>query len=86
MEMYRIYSRKKKDSLIINKSPFVFSKEDVEFRCERANKNFSGSKHTAFLSENYTAKEIRYLYPENISFSKLKTLVKDLKNDHMSIL
>jgi len=86
MKMYRIYSRKKKNNLMIYKSPFVFSEEDAEFKCKQANKNFSNSKHTIFLSKNYTKKEIRYIYSEDISFSKLEALVKGLKNDNMPIL
>jgi len=78
MKMYRIISAVK--------SPFVFSKEDAEFRCKQANKHFKNVNHTIRLSENYTKKEIRYLYSEDISFSKLETLVKGLKNDNLSIL
>jgi len=78
MKMYRIISAVK--------SPFVFSKEDAEFRCKQANKNFKNNHHTIKLSENYTTKEIRYMYPEDISFSKLETLVKELKNNEVPIL
>jgi len=73
MKMYRIISAVK--------SPFVFSKEDAEFRCEKANEYFKNVNHTIKLSEHYTKKEIRYLYPKDISFSKLEALVKGLKNN-----
>lgn len=78
MEFYRIISAVK--------SPFVFSKEDAEFRCKQANKHFKNVNHTIRLAVNYSAKEIRYMHPEDISFSKLEALVKDLKNDNMPIL
>lgn len=78
MEMYRIISAVK--------SPFVFSKKDAEFRCEQANKHFKNVNHTIRLSENHTVEEIRYMYPEDISFSKLEALVKGLKNDHLPLL
>ena len=78
MEMYRIISAVK--------ISFVFSKEDAKFRCEQADKHFKNVNHTIRLSENYTEKEIRYMYPEDISFSKLEALVKGLKNDYMPIL
>ena len=78
MKMYRIISAVK--------SPFVFSKEDAKFRCKQANKHFKNVNHTIRLSENHTVKEIRYMYPEDISFNKLEAIVKGLKNDQMPIL
>ena len=83
MKMYRILSLSKNFKVV--KSPFVFSKKDAKFRCEQANKHFRNIHHTIRLSVNYSAKEIRYMYPEDISFSKLEALVKGLKNNDILI-
>ncbi len=75
MKLYRIISLTK--DLKISRSPFVFLKEDAEFRCKSASENFKNAKYIMALSQNHTTKEIRCLYPDDLSIQELKEIVKE---------